>query len=116
MTITDTDGNTITYWPISGLLEGENSEVLTFNAGLGAAVAGTSLIANPDIAGKVKVWAKRSVDVSYIDISSVPYDLSTVSGNTAFNCYVEALTTIVGLERIPIAVFVGVSLPALWRG
>lgn len=111
--ITDTDGVSLEYWPISGLVEGEESEVLFFEVNFGTAVAGRILLATPD--ARVKTWAKKTGDPSFQDISDTPYDISGLSGVVEFQTYVELIGPITGFERIPISVAVGSSSPAGWE-
>jgi hypothetical protein len=108
----DSDGNELTYWPISGLTAGESSEVLTFTQDIELG-AESKLRATPD--PRYKIWAKRTADVSYQDITVSPYDLTGLSGTIEFQVYVEALSTIVGVERVPISVGASVAKSALWK-
>lgn len=110
--IKDSDGVEITYWPISGLTVGEVSETLEFTVELGVSGAGTALKSSID--ASVAVWAKQPSDISVVDISQDPYDLSALSGDVDFELYVEALGPVDGLVRIPIEVFAGVASPAGW--
>lgn len=107
--IRDTDGNQITYWPISGLVEGQNSEVLEFIV----EASGTGrLSASFDTRGRV--WAKRTTSGLYQNISASPIDLTGLIGDIHFNCYVEALSPIEGLQRVGLSVIAGTSSPAGW--
>lgn len=109
--ITDSNNDELTYWPISGLVEGETSEVLDFTIENPSTPA--VLSANQD--DRLIVWARKVGDVSYVDIATTPYDLSGFSaGPLDFQCYVEALTPIEGLERVPVTVSAGTSSPAGW--
>jgi hypothetical protein len=108
--ILDADGNELVYWPISGLIEGEDSEVLEFT--IPVPDYPTMLTASLDDRGIV--WARKVGDAGYVNISTTPYDLSALSGFQDFQCYVEALTPIVGLERVPFSVVAGTGSPAGW--
>lgn len=108
--ITDNDDNELTYWPISGLIEGESSEVLTCKVTVPDGIS--ALSANQD--DRVRIMARKVGDASYIDISDTPYDLSSLSGVVSFQIYVEALSPIEGLERVAIAVIAGGGSSAGW--
>lgn len=108
--ITDNDDNELTYWPISGLIEGETSEVLTCKVTVPDGVG--FLSANQD--SRVKIMARKVGDASYIDISDTPYDLTGLSGTVSFEMYVEALSPIEGLERVAVAVIAGSGSNAGW--
>ena len=108
--ITDSDGNELVYWPISGLIEGENSEVLSFTVAVPTEEA--SITATYD--ARINVWVKKVGDASYVNISTNPYDLAGLSGDVDFLVYIEALSPIEGLERIPISIVVGSGSSAGW--
>lgn len=108
--IKDANGDELIYWPISGLIEGEDSETLDFTVEI--PVEASLLSATID--SRIIVWAKKVGDVSFVDISNSPYDLSLLSGDVDFQVYIEALTPIDGLERIPVSVMAGTSSPAGW--
>lgn len=108
--ITDSNGDELTYWPISGLVEGDLSETLDFT--IDVPTGGGSII--PTVDSRVYVWAKKVGDASFTNISLTPYDLTGLSGSVDFQCYVEALSPIEGLEMIPIAVTAGTSSAAGW--
>lgn len=108
--IKDSNGDELTYWPISGLVEGENSEVLDFTLEIPDVAA--TLTANAD--ARLIVWAKKVGDASFVNISEDPYDLSSLSGDVDFQAYVEALSPIEGLERVPVSVIAGTGSAAGW--
>lgn len=113
ITIRDTDGVSLEYWPISGLVEGEDSEILFFEVDFGSSASGHELRATPD--ARVKTWAKKTGDPSFQDISDTAYDVSALTGVVEFQTYVELVGPIVGFQRIPISVSVGSSSPAGWE-
>lgn len=108
--IKDANGNEITYWPITGLIEGQDSIVLDFTVEV--PVTPSALAASYNV--KVKTWARKVGDTDYVDISVDPYDLSALSGDVDFQGFVEAVGPIEGLERIPIVVSAGTGHPAGW--
>ena len=85
----DADGFPLTYWPITGLVEGDTSEVLTFKET--TPIAEGYLRATQDDVGIV--WARRKgVGASYVNISTTPIDLSGMpAGDTEFEIYIEAI-------------------------
>lgn len=109
--IKDSVGNEISYWPISGLVEGEDSETLDFTLELSGSLG---VFLHATASAKCKFWARKVGDVSWKDIAVDPYDVSGLTGDVDFEGYVEALTPITGLERVPVSVFVGSSEPAGW--
>lgn len=110
--IYDAQDNELAYWPISGLVEGESSEVLTFK--VETPVTNGLLAASKD--DRVTIYARRKgVGASYQDIATDPIDLSALPvGPTEFEVFIQALSPIVGLERVPIQVTSGTSTPAGW--
>jgi hypothetical protein len=108
--IKDTDGNELTYWPISGLVEGENSQTLQFiveNTGTGKVSA--------SVDSRLIVWARPVGNPIWVNIAVAPIPLSGYPiGDVDFECYVEALSPIVGLERVPVSVVAGSSSAAGW--
>ena len=109
--IFDANGNELIYWPISGLIEGENSDTLDFTVEVPATVA--SLTTTLD--SRVNVWVKKVGDVAFVNISETSYDLTGLGpGDVDFQIYLEALTPIEGLERIPITITAGVAYSAGW--
>lgn len=108
--ITDTLGNELTYWPISELIEGGVSETLEF------------VVPIPSHASELKgaadyryiIWAKKVGDAAFVNLGTTPYSLAGLSGNVHFQMYIEALSPIVGLERLPIPIVAGASAPAGW--
>ena len=108
--IKDANGNELTYWPISGLIEGQDSEVLQFTVEVPETPA--YLRAAED--ERYIAWARKVGDTDYVDIETDPYDLSALSGDVDFEMYIEATGPIDGLERIPIVVSDGTQYPAGW--
>ncbi len=106
--IKDADGNELSYWPISGLIEGEDSETLVFYVQGGGTLYATE-------SDKCIFWARRVGDPTWVNVAVSPYSLVGLTGDIAFEGYVEALTPIVGLERIPLTVVAGSSGPAGWE-
>lgn len=120
--IRDANGNELIYWPISGLIEGADSEVLYFE--LDVPSTPSRLSATHD--SRTNVWVKLlggdadpppdpPPHFGYLNISIDPYDLAGLDGVAEFNCIVEALTPITGLERVPLSIVVGTSSGAGWR-
>lgn len=103
-------GNQLDYWPLSGLVEGQLSDTFPFKV---ATPAFAFLTATEDT--RVKVWC-RSVGVGlFQDIAIFPINLEFFpAGDTDFEFYVEALTPIMGLERVPITAVAAESEPAGW--
>lgn len=117
--IKDMAGNEITYWPITGLIEGENSDTLLFTVDMPptpssgpAPVAG--LYANAD--ARAQVWVKKVGDIDFVNVSGSRYSFDDLigSGTVDFEGYVKALTPIVGLQRVPMSVVSGQSSQAGW--
>ena len=108
----DANGIELTYWPITGLIEGESSQVLTIK--VTTPVVGGYLRASND--PRLKVWARRKgVGASYVDIRLTGIDISGMPvGDTEFEIYAEAVTPITGLERIPVAVSASGASAANW--
>lgn len=109
--ILDSDGNELVYWPISGLIEGQDSETLEFTVPV--PVTGGELSASAD--PRLIVWAREAGDVTWVNVSENPIDLTALAGTDVdFECYVEALSPIEGLERVPVSVNAGTGSPAGW--
>lgn len=108
--IKDSQGDEITYWPISGLKAGEDSEVLEFTIEVSAEPSELVATQHDDVI----VWVREVGDPSYVNLST-PYDLSALSGDVDFELYIEALNTVVGFMRIPLNVIAGQSSPAGWE-
>lgn len=111
MRLLDSIGDELTYWAISGLIEGEDSEVLDFTIE-GLLGGPQSIYANLD--ARANVWVRKVGDASYTNVSLTPYVLDGIIGDRNFQCYIEALTPISGLERIPFTITSGTSSPAGW--
>lgn len=108
--IKDTDGMEITYWPISGLIAGDTSQHLTFTV----EVPGSNATLSCTEDDRLIVWAKKVGDASFVNLATSPYDLTGLSGDVDFEMYIEALSPIEGLNRIPIIVSAGTSSDAGW--
>jgi hypothetical protein len=110
--IYDEIGNELTYWPISGLTEGDSSEVLTIK--ITTPIVNGELFATSD--DRYKVWARfKGVGDPYTDISAAPLDVNVNPlGDRELEIYVEVLSPIDGFERIPISVVTGTSTSAGW--
>jgi len=108
----DANGDELTYWPITGLVEGETSQVLTIL--VTTPVVGGYLRASND--PRLKVWARpKDVGEDYVDIRFTGIALADMPvGDTEFEIYVEAVTPITGLERIPVAVSASGASAANW--
>jgi hypothetical protein len=107
--ILDENENELVYWPISGLIEGENSQELTFM--LEGPTSG-KLVGTED--DRVTVFARpKGVGAEYQDISNVPIEVNIVV-NTEYEIFVRANSPIEGLERVPVSVVLGSSNPAQW--
>lgn len=100
-----------TFWPIPGLLEGQTSAVRTFTIDDLPLENGTLYASEDD---RIICWGRRTGIGSYQNLTTNPIDLSVLSGNIEFQTYVEALTPISGLERIPLSVVAGSSASAGW--
>lgn len=110
--IKDAGGSELTYWPIPGLVEGEQTDVLTIL--VDTPVAGARLLASPD--PRVRIWGREAGGGAYVDLGDEGLDLSALpAGETAFEIYAEAVGPIEGLERVALSVSAAVSAPAGWR-
>ena len=105
----DSAGNVLTYWPISDLEEGDLSDVLTFK--ITGPVSG-KLVATND--PRARVWARVASVGSYVNISTGFIALSLSSGDHSYECYVEALSPISGLQRVALSVIAAVAGQAGW--
>lgn len=107
----DYNGDDLTYWPISNLIEGDDSEILIF-------VLDTPIVGflTADSDPRIKVWARENGVGSYQDITNDPIDLSGFSGpTTEFQCYVESIDAqITGFEFVPLVVSASQTSPAGW--
>lgn len=107
----DAIGTVLQFWPLT-LVAGQVSETLDFTIDNPSGPTAKMFASHYT---NLKVWAKKVGDVSYIDISTSPYDLSGVAaGPVDMQCYVEALSGVVSFERNPVSVVVGASLAAGW--
>lgn len=110
----DVDGFIFTYWALSELVEGEDSEVLTF-------IEDTPIDGELRSTGdsRVIVWARvKGVGDPYQNIVTTPIDMSTLgAGETEFEMYVEALGPVpAGTELIYLYVTASNAGPAGWTG
>lgn len=105
--ITDSTDAELTFWPIS-MVEGANSEQIVFKID-----TDTAGLLKAELDSRMNVWVRPlgSVD-PYTNISSV--GLSVGVGITQWEIYIQALSPITGLARIPLSVSVGTSHPAGW--
>lgn len=109
--IVDGIGTVLQFWPLT-LVAGQSSQVLAFTIDN---PSGPTAHMSASHHANLKVWAKRVADMSYVDISVSPYNLSGVSaGPTNMLLYVEAVDDIIGFERDPVSVIVGSSSAAGW--
>lgn len=110
--IVDANGDELTYWAISGLIEGDNSDPLDYTVPSPSSVA--YLRATHD--DRLKIWTKKIGDASFVDISTgTGYNMGPFAGTDVdFETYVEALDGITGLERVPVTIVAAVSYPAGW--
>jgi len=109
----DADGHVFTYWPITGLVEGENSEVLTFSEQT-PSTNGFLRSTGNDV---VNVWARRKgVGASYQNIVTTPIDLSGMpAGDTEFEIYLECIGPIPdGMEIVTLYVTASFARAAGW--
>lgn len=135
--IKDSDGNELTYWPISGLVEGESSDILAFNFVNPSTGVNVALLAS-NLDARAIVWV-RITDTALVisrggtiigggfhhppgptpgpwfNISAEPIDLANyVAGTLTFECFIEAMSPITGLNRVPFSVIAGVGGGAAW--
>lgn len=122
--IVDLNGNELTYWPITGLIEGQDSEHLIFSEVLVNLHPSPTTDARPtnptflyaSFDSRVSVWAKQvSRAAPFRNISLYPLDLTGIEGEINVEIFVRALSPISGLERVPISVVVGTSFKAGWK-
>lgn len=107
--IKDSADNVLVWIPITGLVEGQDSQEVDFN--MTTPRTGMLSASHDD---RVNIFAKV-VGGIYQNIDTDPIDLSVLSsGVTNFKVYAHALSPIEGLERIPISVTAGESKPAGW--
>ena len=101
----------LSYWPISGLKAGEDSQELEFSFVIPAGVV--RLRASQNV--NAEIWAKKVGDASFQNISEESYDLSLLPKvKTDFVAYVHALGDIEGLQREILGLGTGTSSPAGW--
>lgn len=109
--IVDSVDNVIEFWPIF-LVDGENSEDLFFTIDN---PSGPTAVLTATYNAETKVWAKQMSDMSYVEISSTPYDLSGVAaGPVDFVMHVECIS-VTSFDRVPLSVIVGSGSPAGWK-
>jgi hypothetical protein len=111
--IKDLLGNDFEYWPLTGLIEGDDSEPVGFTVTVpydGELKASTE--------PKVIVWARVvTAGPSFTNISTTGIDLSGyLAGELEFESYVEAVGPITGLERVYVNVGAFSPKPADWLG
>lgn len=108
--IKDVDGDELAYWPVSGMVEGDT--VGPESIYIDCPVEGT-LSAGVD--SRLEVRGRIAGVGSYVDLSSSPIDLSSLGpGTVEFEIELEALSPIVGLERVPVFLGTSSSGPADW--
>lgn len=108
----DEDGELFTYWALTGLVEGENSDVLTFSE---AVPMDGELRATDD--SRVITWARRkSVGGPYFNLVTDPIDLSGLpAGDEEFELYIEAIGPVsAGSELGTIFVSSAIASAAGW--
>lgn len=107
----DSNGDDLTFWPISGLIEGEDSAILEFN--FPTPQQGQLL---SELDDRLEVYCREKDVGTFQDISQTPIVLSGYAVNAAreFEIFVRALTPISGLERIPLGVSIGTSTASGW--
>lgn len=108
--IRDGNGDELTYWPISGVIEGDDTDPLLFTP----TTQGQKITATRD--DRVVVKCRVAGAGPYTDISNGSLDVSALmlDGSVDFDIYATVMGPIEGLERIPITVTVGSSGPAGW--
>ena len=105
--ITDSTNIELTFWPIS-MVEGTNSEQIVFKVD-----TDTAGLLKAELDSRMNVWVRPlGSGGSYTNISSV--GLPVGIGITQWEIYVQALSPITGLARIPLSISVGTSHPAAW--
>lgn len=110
--IRNENGSDAEYWPITGLPAGSVSNTRTFL--IDTPLNGILYATDHD---KVRVHCTcAAAGIVARDLGSNPIDLSAISAgpDTEFEIWVEALTPIVGLYRVPLAVGAGIANPAGW--
>jgi hypothetical protein len=109
--IKDAEGHQLSYWPIPGLVEGEETGVLTIL--VDTPVAGSRLVATYD--ARVRLWGRVAGSGDFVDLAQEGLDLSALpAGETAFELYAEAVGPVAGLDRVALSVAAGVNSPAGW--
>lgn len=108
----DENNNPIDYWPLSGVKEGDDSQVLTIKQA--TPLANGHLTCTYD--ARIIVYGRRKgVGASYVDLYASPIDLSGMpSGMTEFEVYAHINSPIDGRDRIPVSVVASVNGPADW--
>lgn len=107
----DENGDKFEYWQITGLLEGDTSQTMTVKIETPVVRGRLSCEASE----KIKVWARIKDIGDFVDLNESPIDLSGLPmGWTDFEVYVEALSPIIGLDRVPMNLNVSSSGAAGW--
>lgn len=111
--IKDADGNEFLYWPVSGLEEGEVTGTILVVLEVTDGPAGGTLSATND--ARIAVMARAVGVGAFQNIASNPIDLEGLpNGDNPFEVYLEALSGIVGVERVSLTVSAASSRAAGW--
>lgn len=109
----DADLNLMTYWPIPTLKENDISPTIIVQL-----IAPRNGYLRASLDARARVWAKwmQFPLNPFINISAGSgINLNGIPGPYAvFQIYVEALSPIVGMERVPLTVMATESDPAGW--
>ena len=113
--IEDQNGNEMTYWPISGLTEGEHSETIRISV-LIAENGYLQAAQNSNL----RIYARFLGTGDFADIADSPVSLDgplhnpPVSGRLDFEIYAAAVGPISGLERVALSVSASKGSSADW--
>lgn len=111
--IYDTNGTELVYWPISGLISGQDSAILAIR--VPTPQPGKALTSTTDT--RAVVYARLHGGGPWLDLAAHPQDLSILVGPTTdFDVYIHANADIGPFERIPFTVGVAGLSPADWAG
>jgi hypothetical protein len=113
MRFLDEASNELTYWPISGLRQGQYSAVLV--VGVEDVPAAASLTVTAD--SRVSVLARRQGTADpFVNIAASPVDLSGFAGPIAwFEMKLLAAADITGAPRVALTPGAFTNSPADWR-
>lgn len=111
--IRDADGKELTYWPVTGLRAGEDSDVLHIFVDT-PQVARLRASLDPHLAA----WGRvAGLGGPWTNLGDVGLSLALLAGpETEFEVYVSASAEVVTVERVALTIGAATSGPANWAG